>query len=63
MVNLLIDHIMLFDDKMEITYKYTQKSPDENQDFLFYTETETILILDKIQPKKKNESFLVELYY
>ena len=48
---------------METTYKYTQKSPDENQDFLFYTETATILILDKIQPKKKNESFLVELYY
>lgn len=63
MVNLLIDHIVLFDDKMEITYKYTQKSPDENQDFLFYTETATILILGKIQPKKKNESFLVELYY
>ena len=63
MINLLIDHIVLYDDKMEITYKYTQKSPDENQDFLFYTETATILILDKINPKKKNNDFLVELYY
>lgn len=28
MVNLLLDHIVLCDDKMETTYKHTQKSPD-----------------------------------
>ena len=63
MVNLLIDKIMLFDDKVEITYKYTQKSPDENQDFLFYTETIKINILDKFNQKKPNEDFIIELYY
>ena len=46
MVNLLIDHIVLYNDKVEITYKYTQKSPDENQDFLFYTDVNNDIIVE-----------------
>ena len=37
MINLLIDKIILYDDKIEIYYKsLTNKSPDKRQDFLIY---------------------------
>ena len=37
MLSLLVDKIVLYDDKMEIYYKsLTNKSPDNCQDFLFY---------------------------
>ncbi len=38
MLSLLVDKIVLYDDKVEIYYKnLTNKSPDNCQDFLFYT--------------------------
>ena len=38
MLSLLVDKIVLYDDKMEIYYKnLNSKSPDTCQDFLFYT--------------------------
>ena len=37
MISLLIDKVVLFDDKIEIYYKsLTNKSPDNRQDFLIY---------------------------
>ena len=37
MINLLIDKVILYDDKIEIYYKsLTNKSPDKRQDFLIY---------------------------
>ena len=37
-LGLLVDKIVLYDDKMEIYYKnLTNKSPDNCRDFLFYT--------------------------
>ena len=33
-------------DKVEIFYKYTQKSPDENQDFLFYTDANSNITIE-----------------
>ena len=38
-IELLVDKIILYDDKMEITYKLNNGSPDNtDRDFLFYTE-------------------------
>ena len=42
MINLLVNHIILYDDKIEIYYTYIDKKrPDDNdhQVFLFYSET------------------------
>ena len=37
MINLLIDKVVLYDDKIEIYYRsLTNKSPDKSQDFLIY---------------------------
>ncbi|MDY6368160.1 MAG: recombinase family protein [Clostridia bacterium] len=42
MIKMLVDKIILYDDKIEIFYKFNKRSPDnESRDFLFYTE-ETI---------------------
>lgn len=44
LINTLIKVIVLYDDKIEITFnKPMPKSPDDNQGFLFYTETSQIL--------------------
>ncbi len=42
MINLLVNHIILYDDKVEIYYNYTDKrrpDDDDHQVFLFYSET------------------------
>lgn len=37
MINLLIEKVILYDDRVEIYYKsLTNKSPDNRQDFLIY---------------------------
>ena len=39
MIESLIDKIILYDDKIDIYYKFDKRSPDDNgRDFLFYTE-------------------------
>jgi len=38
MIESLIDKIILYDDKIDIYYKFDKRSPDDNvQCFLFYT--------------------------
>lgn len=38
LINALVDEIVLFDDRIDIKfYTQIQKSPDDNQDFLFYS--------------------------
>lgn len=49
MIELLIDKIILYDDKINIYYKFDKRSPDDNgRDFLFYTEeTDTTILLNQ----------------
>lgn len=49
MIESLIDKIILYDDKINIYYKFDKRSPDDNgRDFLFYTEeTDTTILLNQ----------------
>lgn len=61
-IELLVDKIILYDDKMEITYKLNNGSPDNtDRDFLFYTENIDSTIIS-LQYQTAEKSFKIELY-
>ena len=61
-IELLVDKIILCDDKMEITYKLNNGSPDNtDRDFLFYTENIDSTIIS-LQYQTAEKSFKIELY-
>ena len=63
MIELLIEKIILYDDKIDIYYKFDKRSPDDNgQDFLFYTEeTDATTFLNK-SIKSAEDKFIIRLY-
>ena len=61
-IELLVDKIILYDDKMEITYILNNGSPDNtDRDFLFYTENIDSTIIS-LQYQTAEKSFKIELY-
>lgn len=64
MLDMLIKQIILYDDKMEITFNYTEsKSPDDNnQGSLFYTIETTISNNLANSPCQKSIAFMIDIY-
>ena len=63
MIELLIEKIILYDDKIDIYYKFDKRSPVRyRQDFLFYTEeTDSTTFLNKYI-KSAEDKFIIRLY-
>lgn len=65
-INLLINKIILYDDKIEIYYNYTDtQNPDDNtdrRDFLFYSETGSLPFSRFDNSGIEQRDVLVELY-
>lgn len=63
MIESLIDKIILYDDKIDIYYKFDKRSPDDNgRDFLFYTEeTDASIFLNK-HIKSAEDKFAIQSY-
>lgn len=63
MIESLIDKIILYDDKIDIYYKFDKKSPDgNNRDFVFYTEEKDALIFLNQYHKSAEDKFIIRLY-
>ena len=63
MLELLVDKIILYDDKIDIYYKFDKRSPDGNdQDFVFYTEEMDALIFLNQYCKSIENKFIIQLY-
>lgn len=63
MIESLIDKIILYDDKIDIYYKFDKKSPDGNdRDFVFYTEEMDALIFLNQYCKSTENKFIIQLY-
>lgn len=63
MIESLINKIILYDDKIDIYYKFDKKSPDGNdRDFVFYTEEMDALIFLNQYCKSAKNKFIIQLY-
>ena len=63
MIESLIDKIILYDDKIDIYYKFDKRSPDDNgRDFLFYTEETDASIFLNQYIKSVEDKFIIYLY-
>ncbi len=62
MLESLIDKIILYDDKIEIHYNIEHRSPDQNRDFLFYTERIDIKLFSVQYTTPTQKELIIEFY-